>query len=623
MELKRVSEMCGIFGIITNDEIPVGKIAFEGIKRLEYRGYDSCGIVVQNHNQLLVKKDSGKIDEINTKLNLSDFPNKSNLALAHTRWATHGPPTKVNSHPHLDCSGKIAVVHNGIIENYDTLKKELIQKDHEFKSETDTEVIPHLIEENMKKGLSFEESVIKSMKSCEGAYAVAICHAENPDKIIVVRKESPLVIGADSKSTYCASDIPAFLPLTKKCYILDDGEYAVLKPGNVEIFEMETNKKIDREIKTINWNIDAAEKGGYEHFMLKEIHEEPKAIRNTLSISRKDIQKFSKVLINAEHIYITAAGTSLYASLAGKYMVTKFLGKYIQAIECSEFELNLKNSLQPKTVIIAVSQSGETVDTIEAIRWAKKTRDDIKVLSITNVVGSSITRYSDEILITQAGPEIGVAATKTYVTQVCTLSMIGLEVARLRGSIPEKEIAKYYEALQASPRIIEQFIATQIHLLKNIVKNLEIADNFFFLARGVSIATAKEGGLKLKEIACRFIEGYSAAHAKHGPISLVREGFPIIFIAPPDETYKRLIGNVMEFKARGGKIISLVVKNDKTITELSDFSIPIDQPDDKYHNLISPITFIPALQLLAYYYALDTGLDPDQPQNLAKTVTVH
>ncbi|MFO8018858.1 MAG: glutamine--fructose-6-phosphate transaminase (isomerizing) [Promethearchaeia archaeon] len=615
--------MCGIFGVVTNQDNPVGEIAYEGIKRLEYRGYDSCGIVVQNNNHLLVKKDSGKISEINEKLNLSDFPNNSNLALAHTRWATHGSPTKANSHPHLDCSGEIAVVHNGIIENYDTIKKNLKERGHNFKSETDTEVIPHLIEDYMTEGLAFQEAIVKAIKKCEGSYAVAICHAATPDKIIVARKESPLVIGIDSHSTYCASDIPAFLPLTKECYILEDGEYAVLNPGNANIFDLQSNKEVHKETQTIDWSIDAAEKGGYEHFMLKEIYEEPKALRNTLTIAREDIQRFSKILLEADHIYITAAGTSLYASLAGKYIITKFLGKYIHAIECSEFEVNLKNALQPNTAIIAVSQSGETVDTIEAVRWAKETGENIKVLSLTNVVGSSITRYSDEFLITQAGPEIGVAATKTYVTQVCALSMVALEIARLRGMVPEQEIEKYYDALHETPKIIEKFLATQIHLLKNIVKNLEIAENFFFLARGVSIATAKEGGLKLKEIACRFIEGYSAAHAKHGPISLVREGFPIIFIAPPDETYQRLIGNVMEFKSRGGKIISLVIKNDKTITNLSDFSIPVDQPDDKYHNLFSPITFIPALQLLAYFYALDTGLDPDQPQNLAKTVTVH
>ncbi|MGV9198015.1 MAG: isomerizing glutamine--fructose-6-phosphate transaminase, partial [Promethearchaeia archaeon] len=358
--------MCGIFGVITNNQdTPVGEIAFEGIKRLEYRGYDSCGIVVQNNNQLLVKKDSGKISEINEKLNLSDFPINSHLALAHTRWATHGPPTRINSHPHLDCSGEIAVVHNGIIENYDTLKKDLIQKGHEFDSETDTEVVPHLIEEYMNKGLPFQEAVIKAIKKCEGSYAVAICHAALPNEILVARKESPLVIGVDSESTYCASDIPAFLPLTKECYILDDGEYAILKAGNVEIFNIQTKEQVQRETQTIDWSIDAAEKGGYEHFMLKEIYEEPTALRNTMTIAREDIQKFSKILIEADHVYITAAGTSLYASLAGKYIITNFLGKYIQAIECSEFEVKLKNALQPNTAVIAVSQSGETVDTIE------------------------------------------------------------------------------------------------------------------------------------------------------------------------------------------------------------------------------------------------------------------
>ncbi len=615
--------MCGIFGIITSQNIRIGEIALEGIKRLEYRGYDSCGIVSQYNGKLYVKKDSGKINEIHSRLKLDEFPEGSKLALAHTRWATHGAPTKRNSHPHLDCSGKIAVVHNGIIENFLELRKELKEKGHIFISETDTEVIPHLIEEQMKIGLDLKDAVVVAIKRCTGAYALAVCHADNPNSMIVVRKESPLVIGISDQTVYCASDIPAFLPLTRDCYILGDNEYAILTPGKVEIYSIENNEALKRDILHINWSIDAAEKGGYPHFMLKEIFEEPMAIKNTLKIPNEDLNAFASALLNADYIYITAAGTSLYASQAGKFIVSKFLGKYIDAIECSEFETNLENALQENTVIIAVSQSGETVDTIEAIRWAKEKVPNIKILSITNVVGSSITRYSDHIIITQAGPEIGVAATKTYVSQVCALAMIGLEIAKIRGIEPKSGIEKYYNALHNTPDIIQKFLDNQIHLIKNIVKNLEIAENFFFLARGISIATAKEGGLKLKEIACRFIEGYSAAHAKHGPISLVREGFPIIFIAPPDETYKRLLGNVMEFKSRGGKIISLVIKDDEIITNMSHFTIPIDQPGDKYHSLFSPITFIPALQLLAYYYAIDSNLDPDQPQNLAKTVTVH
>ena len=616
--------MCGIFGVITNqNNIPLGKIVLEGIKRLEYRGYDSCGIVTLANSNLYVKKDSGKIDEIQKKINLAEFPNNSKLALAHTRWATHGAPTKYNSHPHLDCSGKIAVVHNGILENFIELRKELALKGHTFKSDTDTEIIPHLIEDKMKEGLNFKDSIIEALKLCKGAYGLAICHANYPDSIIVVRKESPLVIGIEEgKTTYCASDIPAFLPLTRKCYIMDDDELAVLKAGGVEFFDLKTDKKIEKELRLIEWNIDAAEKGGYKHFMLKEIYEEPTAIRRTLKISKDLLRVFANILWSAENIYITAAGTSFYASLAGKFIISKFLGKYIQAIECSEFQTQLSNSLKNDSVIIAVSQSGETIDTVEAIRWAKSERK-VKVLTITNVVGSSLTRYSDHVIVTQAGPEIGVAATKTYCTQVLTLALIAIEIAKLRKVESESEIEKYQKALESTPQIIENFLKSNVELIKDIVKTLQKSANFFFLARGISIATAKEGGLKLKEVACRFIEGYSAAHAKHGPISLVREGFPIIFIAPPDETYQRLIGNVMEFKARGGKIISLVVESDKTISELSDISIRIPQPGDKYYNIFSPITFTPALQLLAYYTSLHHGLDPDKPLNLSKTVTVH
>ncbi|MFX0021572.1 MAG: glutamine--fructose-6-phosphate transaminase (isomerizing) [Candidatus Hermodarchaeota archaeon] len=618
--------MCGIFGIVTsNKDKSVGKIALEAIRRLEYRGYDSCGIVAQFESQLLVKKDAGKIDEIHQKLKLDEFPDGSSLALAHTRWATHGPPTKINSHPHLDCNNKIAVIHNGILENFFELKEELTSQGHMFKSETDTEIIPHLIEENMKKNGDLKEAVVKAVKKCKGAYGLAICHADYPDTIIAVRKESPLIIGIEEgKSAYCASDIPAFLPYTRNCYILEDDELAVLRAGNVEFYNINnSHDPIPKEIQFIEWNLDAAEKQGYDHFMLKEIYEEPNALRNTLKIPANSLKEFADTLINAEHIYITAAGTSFFASLAGKFIITKFLDKYIEAIECSEFKTQLDNSLEDNSVIIAISQSGETIDLIEPIRWAKEYKPNVKILSISNVVGSTLTRHSDKVIITQAGPEIGVAATKTYVTQVLTLSLIALEIAKLRKKLSEEEIQKYYKGLQSTPNIIEVLLEKSVDLIKYIVKNLEKNLNFFFLARGASIATAKEGGLKLKEVACRFIEGYSAAHAKHGPISLVREGYPIIFIAPPDETYERLVGNVMEFKARGGKIISLVVESDKKITSMSDITIRIPQPDDKYHTVFSPITFIPALQLLAYYAALEHNLDPDKPLNLAKTVTVH
>lgn len=618
--------MCGIFGVVTQENVNIGKIALEGIKRLEYRGYDSAGVVAQYDSKLFIKKDAGKIDEIHKRLKLDEFPKGSKLALAHTRWATHGAPTKINSHPHLDCSGKIAVIHNGILENFIDLRKELISRGHKLISETDTEIISHLIEENMKNGDIFENAVAKAINKCLGAYGVAICHADYPDTIIAVRKESPLIVGIEKgKTAYCASDIPAFLPYTRDCYILNDDEMAILKPGNVKFLNIKNNADpVEKEMQHVEWSIDAAEKGGYEHFMLKEIYEEPNALRRTLKISKDILKTFTNILCNARNIYITAAGTSFYASLAGKFIITKFLEKYVEAIECSEFQTQLGNALQEDSVIIAVSQSGETIDLVEAIRWAKeKLKEKITILCITNVVGSSLTRISDHIIVTQAGPEIGVAATKTYCTQVLTMGLIALEVAKLRKILPESEINKFYNALTSTPDIIEKLLENTIDLIKKIVDSLNKSHNFFYLARGISIATAKEGGLKLKEVACRFIEGYSAAHAKHGPISLVRDGFPIIFIAPPDETYQRLVGNVMEFKARGGRIISVVVEDDEIITNLSDVTIRIPQPSEKYYSLFSPITFIPALQLLSYYAALKHDLDPDQPLNLAKTVTVH
>jgi glucosamine--fructose-6-phosphate aminotransferase (isomerizing) len=615
--------MCGIFGLISKECLDIGEIALEGIRSLEYRGYDSCGIAFQNGGKLTVKKVSGKIDDMQKKFNLETL--SGHLAIAHTRWATHGAPTERNSHPHTDCTGDIALVHNGIIENFMELKEELKSKGHKFKSETDTEILPHLIEDFLKEGFTFKEAVIRTLKRCKGAYGIAVCYNKEPDVIIVARKESPIVIGIEEgKRSYCASDIPAILPHTRSCYILEDDELAILEPGKAEFYNIQNSvNKIDKKPEYINWSVDDAKKNGYEHFMLKEIFEEPTAIRNTLKIDKAEFQLFAKHLLAADHIYITAAGTSYYASLAGKYMITKFLGKYIQGIECSEFQNNITGALERNSVIIAVSQSGETADTIEAVRWAKKTQSDVKILSITNVVGSSLTRYSDHYIITRAGPEIGVASTKTYVTQVIVLALIALEIARIKKAISQKELQNYYEALISTPDIIERFLEKNIHSVKNLVKNLEKNINYFFLARGISIATAKEGGLKLKEVACRFIEGYSAAHAKHGPISLVREGFPIIFIAPPDGTYERLVGNVMEFKARGGYIISVVSESDKKVTELSNVTIRIPQPSNKYFNLLTPIIYIPALQLLAYYASLEHGLDPDKPLNLAKTVTVH
>jgi glucosamine--fructose-6-phosphate aminotransferase (isomerizing) len=615
--------MCGIFGIISKDSLAVGKLALEGIKRLEYRGYDSCGIAYKNGSKLEVKKVSGKINAIQNKYNLKTI--SGHLAIAHTRWATHGAPTENNSHPHTDCTGNIALTHNGIIENFMELKRELESKGHQFKSETDTEILPHLIEDFLKEGLSFKNAVIKTLKRCKGAYGIAVCYNKEPNTIIVARKESPIVIGIEEgKKSYCASDIPALLPYTRSCYILEDDELAVLGPGSAEFYDIKNSvNKIEKQPEYINWSVDDAKKNGYEHFMLKEIFEEPTAIKNTLNIEEERFRSFAEELVSADYIYITAAGTSYYASLAGKYMITKFLGKYIQGIECSEFQNNLTGALQKNSVILAISQSGETADTIEAIRWAKKVQSDVKILAITNVVGSSLTRYSDHYIVTRAGPEIGVASTKTYVAQVISLALIALEVAKLKKEISKQEIHHYYEALLSAPTIIETFLEKNTNFIKNLVRNLEKNINYFFLARGISIATAKEGGLKLKEVACRFIEGYSAAHAKHGPISLVREGFPIIFIAPPDETYKRLVGNVMEFKARGGYIISVVLESDKKVTELSDVTIRVPQPANKYYNLFTPITFIPALQLLSYYAALEHDLDPDKPVNLAKTVTVH
>ncbi|MHA1716339.1 MAG: glutamine--fructose-6-phosphate transaminase (isomerizing) [Promethearchaeota archaeon] len=611
--------MCGIFGMITIEkDVPVAKLIREGLQRLEYRGYDSAGVALVNNGKIEMHKEKGKIADINKDGALDNL--RGTFGVGHTRWATHGPPTAANSHPHLDCSGEIAVVHNGIIENFQELREKLAERGHIFKSQTDTEVIPHLIEERIAKGDDLKTAVMEAVKVLEGAFGIVVCHAKTPDYMVVARRESPITVGIiPGKTTFCASDIPAFLPLTRHAYILDDDEIAILKPGEVEIFKL-TGERVKRDYITVDWSIDAAEKGGYQYFMHKELHEVPQKVREQLKMPQDKIDAFAKAIINASRVFITAAGTAFYACLAGKFQITRFGKIYVEAILCSEFKDALENAIPPDSVVIAVSQSGETADTIEAVRYAKE-NFGATVCSVVNVVGSSLTRYSDHVIITTAGPEIAVASQKAYNTQVTALTMVALRIAELKGYLSQRELEKYKDAARKIPDVCKEILKNEEYIKQLAIKYAK-KPNFYFLARGISLAAASEGALKLKEISYNHAEAYAAGESKHGPIALIEDGFPVVFVAPPDATYDRLIGNVMEMKARGGTIISVIARDDTQIAKLSDDVIRIPHDNDPYIIDLSPVMYVFPLQIFAYFAAVHNGYDPDKPRNLAKSVTV-
>ena len=606
--------MCGIFGCILKKG-SAAPVIHAALKRLEYRGYDSVGEATLHENKLFIKKDQGKIDDVHALHNLEDLPGR--IGVGHTRWATHGAPSQVNAHPHVDCHEQIAVVHNGIIENFAELRRELEEQGHIFRSKTDSEVIPHLIEEELKKGSTYVEAVCEAINRLEGSYAIAILSAEEPDKILCARRESPLVVGIAENAAYCASDIPAFLPLTNKAVIIEDGELVVLSDEGYEIRKLMDWSLVTREPKLIDWSPEMAEKQGSPHFMLKEIHEQPICLKNSLRLQDQYLELMTAFLDRAGEVFLVACGTSYHACLAASYMFSKLAFLATHPVIASEFVEQHGRSANIDSTLLVVSQSGETADTLAAVEHARLRAATI--LGLTNVIGSTLTRVSRVYVCQHSGPEIGVAATKTFSTQLSMLAQLALRLAKKRGKISHEEIEQLEEQLEQIPDIAETILRTREEQIKQLSKKYRDKPCFFFLGRGISSATALEGRLKLLEIAYVPSIAFPAGESKHGPISLIEPGFPVIFICPRDETRKTVVGNIMEMKARGASIIAIIEEGDEEIKSLADDYVEIVRGVPE---VLSPILYVIPLQLFAYYMAVEKGCDPDMPRNLAKSVTV-
>jgi len=592
--------MCGIVGCILKDK-DAAPILLECVKKLEYRGYDSVGIATSNRG-LSIKKDQGKIDEVDEKLQITDLPGVKGIA--HVRWATHGLPTRENAHPHTDCKNRIAVVHNGIIENYKELRSKLEEEGHHFTSNTDTEVIPHLIEKYTDNGVGLEEAIRQAIQQIKGSYALAVISTLEPDKVIGVRKESPLIVGVGEDEYFIASDVPAILQHTNQVLYLDDNEMVILEDTGVTIKNLD-NEVLIKEMHTIEWSPDMAEKQGFEHFMLKEIHEQSVAVKNTL-MEESEIKETVKKFRHFQRICFVACGTSFHASLVGKYLFETLLGTPTEVVLASEFEYS-SNSLDENTLVILITQSGETADTLKALKIANKKS---QTLAIVNVVGSTATRDAQHVIYTRAGPEIGVAATKTYITQLTSIYL-------LATCMTENE--KLNQQLKKIPEYIKTILEMEDHIREIARRYTNTSNAFFFIGRGFSYPTALEGALKLKEITYIHGEGYAAGELKHGPLALIDDDVPVVAIAPPGKSHDKTLSNVEEVKARGAQIIALGSSEDDVLkSEAHDYI----EFTDEINEIMSPITYVVPLQLLAYYISIERGIDPDKPKNLAKCVTV-
>ncbi len=613
--------MCGIVGYIGAKKAT--PILIEGLKRLEYRGYDSAGVAVLAGEALHVCKAMGRISELDGRLGGGFSGAEGVVGIAHTRWATHGAPTEPNAHPHTDCRGKIAVVHNGIIENYTALKQVLAAKGHRFRSETDSEVVAHLISElYYNNGChSLEQAVQTALREVTGTYGLAVVCADEPDKIVAACKGSPLIIGVGADEYIVASDASAIIEHTANVVYLNDNEVAVIGPDGLRTFLTE-NVLVSKQVQQIEWSLEQIALDGYEHFMLKEIFEQPEALRTCLSgrLDRRDsrillggIEPLARELVKARRIILTSCGTAWHAGLIGEYLFEDLARIPAEVEYASEFRYR-NPIIEDGTVVIAVSQSGETADTLAALREAKQ-RGAI-ALGVVNVVGSTIARETDAGVYLHAGPEIGVASTKAFTAQVVVLTMMSLYLAR-RRLMSEEQIARYIEALEAIPDQI-QSVLEQFDLIKDTVAKYVDANNWLFLGRGYNYPVALEGALKLKEISYIHAEGLPAAEMKHGPIALIQEGMPVVFVAPRSGTYEKIIGNIEEVRARGGHVIAVATEGDERIAQYAEhvFYVP-DCPAP-----LQPLLTVVPLQLLAYHAAVARGCNVDKPRNLAKSVTV-
>lgn len=538
---------------------------------------------------------------------------EGNRGIGHTRWATHGVPNDINAHPQKDCTGKIVLVHNGIIENFAELKEELLKKGHVFRSDTDTEVIAHLIEEELKGSENFEEALRKALNKLRGSFALAIVYADEPDKLYVVRNESPLVLGIGEGEMFAASDVPAFLEYTNKVIFLDDGEYAILTKDSYVVKRIDTGEVVEKPVHEISWTLEMAEKAGYPHFMLKEIYEQPRAIKDAIHGNREIIRSVAEEIANYDKIIFVAMGTSYHAALVGKSLFQRLAKKVPIVEEASEFRYEFEDLIDDKTLVIAITQSGETADTLAAMKLAKK--NGAKVLAVVNVVGSMATRIADLTLYTHAGPEIGVAATKTYTTQLTVLTMLAIELAKVLGTASEDYLEKLEDELMKVPELVELALKHD-EALRELAETLKDKRDFFYIGRGISVPTALEGALKLKEISYIHAEGLSAGELKHGPLALLEDGVPVVAINPSGKVFDKMVSNIEEAKARGAMIISLSDREE--LSRVSDVLVKMPEVDE----LLSPIVYVVPLQLLAYHLAVLRGNDPDKPRNLAKSVTV-
>ncbi|WP_092282054.1 glutamine--fructose-6-phosphate transaminase (isomerizing) [Caldicoprobacter faecalis] len=606
--------MCGIVGYIGDKQaLP---ILIEGLKRLEYRGYDSAGVAVHNGHCINISKTKGRLTVLEQRIDPNQL--QGTLGIGHTRWATHGEPSDINSHPHTNQSGEIAIVHNGIIENYMKLKDWLQKEGYVFVSETDTEVVAHLINYYYRGDLV--EAVRNTLDKIEGSYALGVIAKDHPDCMVVARKDSPLVIGLGDGENYIASDIPAILKYTRRVYLLEYREIALIRRDAVEIID-QYGKKVQKEVFEVTWDVESAEKGGYQHFMIKEIHEEPKALRDTMAsrivdgkVNLSDLNVTREQLEKAGKIIIIACGTAYHAGVVGKYVIEKLARIPVDVEIASEFRYK-DPLINEDNIVIIISQSGETADTLAAMRMCKKV--GAKVIAITNVVGSTVSREADHVVYTWAGPEIAVASTKAYTTQLLCMYMMALDFADKMGRISADEYQRIIEEIRKLPELAQEILDDK-EIIQRCADETFNASSIFYMGRGLDYAVAMEGSLKLKEISYIHSEAYAAGELKHGTIALIEEGTPVVALATQKGLFEKTLSNIKEVKARGAFVIAVAMEGDTEIEKEADRVIYIP----RVYDILAPVLVVIPLQLYAYYVAVAKGCDVDKPRNLAKSVTV-